>query len=145
MGSSSPAAPVMTADVAAPAHPSLHSPHKAQPRFHHHLWRNTNQHQSKHAPGSLPALAACTRCVLTIPAHCEFQVLKALGAASGALWCQSQKLVLTPVQSLETLTHREKFAAKASFPCQLFHKSRKRHRLFPSSGLLSFRWVSGIS
>lgn len=87
-------------------------------------------------------LAACTKCVLTPPAHCAFQVLWALGAASGSLWCQSQKLVL---QSLEILTHREKFAAKASFPCQLFHKSRKRHKLFPSSGLLSFRWVSEIS
>lgn len=79
--------------------------------------------------------------VLTTSAHCVFSVLTALGAASGALWCQSQKLFLTPVQSLEILTHREKFAAKGSF----FHKSRIRDRLFPSSGLLSFRWVLEIS
>lgn len=37
--------------------------------------------------------------------------------------------------------HTEKSAAKASFPCQLFHKSRRRDRLFPSSGQLSFQWV----
>lgn len=131
----------MSADVAALAHslcsiPNIKRSHR--PVLPHHLWRNTNQHLSKHAPLFLPTtLLYAYICARTL-VHCsteldcrQYHLLPGPGVTSGALWCQSQKLALIPMQSLEILTHREKAAAEASSPCQLFPKSKKRQQALP--------------
>lgn len=77
VGSISPAAPLMSADVAALAHSLCSIPntkHSHRPVFPHHLWRNTNQHLSKHAPHFLPtALPYAYICAHTL-VHCSFQL-----------------------------------------------------------------------
>lgn len=70
-------------------HIPLFIPHTKHSHSHHHLCRNTNQHLPKHAPVSLPAHSCTHNCSLCISGACS----------TG--WCQSQKPVLTPMQSLE--------------------------------------------
>lgn len=77
VGSISPAAPLMSADVAALAHSLCSIPntkHSHRPVFPHHLWRNPNQHLSKHAPHFLPtALLYAYICAHTL-VHYSFQL-----------------------------------------------------------------------
>lgn len=73
-------------------------------------------------------LCSCSLSIATELDYRQYHLLPGPGVTSGALWCQSQKLALTPTQSLEIPTDR----AEPSCPCQLFPKRRKRQGLFPS-------------
>lgn len=82
--------------------------------------------------------------VLTSPAPCAFQVLTARGAASGALWCQSQSLSWLLCKAWKSPLTEKKLLPRPASPASSSIRAGKGTGS-SSLGLLSFRWVLEIS